>query len=106
MTGIGAGDCVAIFLRNDLPFLIVSRAAGWVGAYAVPVNWHLAGPELTYILEDSDAKLLVIHADLWHRVHANLPADLNCLIVETPEDLIQAYDLDRATCGVPIGQFD
>ena len=38
--GIGAGDVVAVYLRNDFPFFEASAAAGLVGAYSTPVNWH------------------------------------------------------------------
>ncbi|MBM3660159.1 MAG: AMP-binding protein [Actinobacteria bacterium] len=62
--GIGAGDRVAIMLPNSIEFFEVWAAASKLGAPVVLVNWHLKRDELTYILEDSGAKLLVAHADL------------------------------------------
>jgi len=62
--GIGPGDRVAIMLPNCVEFLEVWAAASKVAAPVVLVNWHLKRDELTYILEDSGAKLLVAHADL------------------------------------------
>lgn len=38
--GIGPEDTVAIMLRNDFPFFESSMAANFVGAHAVPINWH------------------------------------------------------------------
>ncbi|MDC0662970.1 acyl-CoA synthetase [Marinobacter sp. SS21] len=104
--GVGAGDCVAIFLRNDIPFLTASHAAAYVGAYAVPVNWHLAGAELTYILDDCDARVLVIHADLWHQVRDAIPEGVRVLVVATHDDLRDAYGLDPQRCTVPAGMVD
>ncbi|MCZ6522910.1 MAG: AMP-binding protein, partial [Alphaproteobacteria bacterium] len=34
--GVGAGDAVAILLRNDFAFLEASLGAATLGAYAVP----------------------------------------------------------------------
>ncbi len=98
--GIQPGDGVAIFMRNDIPFITASRAAAYVGAYAVPINWHLAGEELAYILKDSGARVLVIHADLWHNHQAAIPQGVECVVVETPVDLQRAYGIDPAICGV------
>ena len=39
--GVEAGDAVALLLRNDFAFFEASYAAVAIGAYAVPVNWHL-----------------------------------------------------------------
>lgn len=104
--GVKPGDCVAIFMRNDIPFVVASRAAAQVGACAVPINWHLSGEELAYILDDSDARVLVIHADLWRRHRDWISEDIDCIVVETPQELSQAYGLDPAACAVPEGVLD
>jgi len=62
--GIDADDRVAIMLPNSIEFFEVWAAASKIAAPVVLVNWHLKRDELTYILEDSGAKLLVAHADL------------------------------------------
>ena len=62
--GLGAGDLVALYLRNDLPFFEASAAAGLLGAYPTPVNWHYTPDEAAYLFENSGAKAIVIHADL------------------------------------------
>ena len=62
--GVGRGDTVAIYLRNDFPFFEASYAAGRVGAYATPVNWHYTEDEARYLFENSEAKVIVTHADL------------------------------------------
>ena len=43
--GIGSGDLIALYLRNDLPFFEASAAAGLIGAYPTPVNWHYTPDE-------------------------------------------------------------
>jgi long-chain acyl-CoA synthetase len=62
--GIAADDRVAIMVPNSIEFFEVWAAASKIEAPVVLVNWHLKRDELTYILEDSGAKLLVAHADL------------------------------------------
>ncbi|MCG2581103.1 MAG: AMP-binding protein [Marinobacter sp.] len=104
--GVQPGDCVGIFMRNDIPFLTANHAANYVGAYGVPINWHLAGEELEYILKDCGARVMVIHADLWRRIHQAIPRDVQCLVVETPEDIRAAFDLDQDLCTVPEGETD
>ena len=39
----------------------VYLAALQIGVYLTPINHHLVGPEIAYIVEDSDAKVLVGH---------------------------------------------
>ena len=53
---------MALMLRNDFATFEVNMAAGQLGAYAVPINWHFTPEEAGYILADSRAKVLVIHA--------------------------------------------
>ncbi|HEY9558306.1 MAG TPA: AMP-binding protein [Acidimicrobiales bacterium] len=61
---VGAGDSVAILLRNDIPFFAVSLATRTLGVYAVPTNWHWRSGEIEHVLVDSGAKVLVVRADL------------------------------------------
>lgn len=104
--GVGEGECVGIFMRNDIHFMTANHAANYVGAYAVPINWHLAGEELTYILNDSGARVLVIHADLYRIVKDAIPASVSCLLVETHEDLRKPFGLAADVCIVPEGEAD
>src|SRR5579862_1531700 len=74
--GVTLGDRVALYLRNDFAYFEASYAASLVGAYCVPMNWHYAQDEARYVLNDSGAKVLVIHADLFHRIRAAIPIDI------------------------------
>ncbi len=94
--GLGKGDGVALYLRNDLAFFEASFGAGMLGVYPVPVNWHYTPDEAGYLLRDSGVKLLIIHADLLAPIASAIPNGLAVIIVETPEDIRAAYGLDRA----------
>ena len=104
--GVQRSDCVALMLRNDFAFFEASLAAGLLGAYPVPVNWHYTGDEAGYVIADCGAKVLVVHADLLPGIEADLPAGVEVLVVETGEDIRRAYGLDPATCAVPAGARD
>ena len=54
--GFAPGDVVAIALPNSREVYEVFMAAAQAGWYVTPVNWHLAAPEIAYILEDCGAK--------------------------------------------------
>jgi fatty-acyl-CoA synthase len=57
--GVGAGDVVGLLAYNCTEFLETIFAANHLGAIAMPINWRLAAPELRYILEHSEAAVLV-----------------------------------------------
>ena len=71
--GIGAGDRVALLLRNSIEYLEASIATVPLGASAVPINWHWRGEEIAHVLIDSRAKALVVHADLWPAIAPSVP---------------------------------
>ncbi len=59
--GIGTGSSVAILVPNVPEFTIAYFGILYAGATVVPLNVLLTAPEVTYHLEDSQAKLLVAH---------------------------------------------
>src|SRR2546429_2506487 len=59
--GLEPGDSIVMMLPNGPEVPAVYFAAIQIGLYIVAVNWHLVGPEIAYILEDSGAKAFVAH---------------------------------------------
>lgn len=59
--GMQRGDALAVVLPNTVEMVECYLAALQAGWYLVPINHHLVGPEIAYILSDSDAKVLVGH---------------------------------------------
>ncbi len=62
--GVARGDVVALLSYNSLEFLATIFAANYLGAIAMPINWRLAAAELRYLLEHSEARVLVCDRDL------------------------------------------
>ncbi|MFI6087969.1 acyl-CoA synthetase [Streptomyces sp. NPDC051218] len=59
--GLERGDAFAVVLPNGVEFLTAYLAASQAGFYLVPVNHHLVGPEIAWIVADSGAKVLIAH---------------------------------------------
>ncbi|MFD0265559.1 acyl-CoA synthetase [Streptomyces sp. NPDC127106] len=59
--GLERGDAFAVLLPNGVEFLTAYLAATQAGFYLVPVNHHLVGPEIAWIVSDSGAKVLIAH---------------------------------------------
>ena len=57
--GLERGDSVAVVLPNGLPMIETYLAAMQIGLYFTPINNHLVGPEIAYILRDSGAQVFV-----------------------------------------------
>ena len=104
--GVGAGEAVGVMLRNDFAFIEASFGAGTLGAYAVPLNWHYKGDEVTHVLADSGAKVLVVHADLLPQIEGAVPTGVHVLVVATPPEIADAYRLEPADSLVPDDALD
>ena len=104
--GVGRGNIIALFLRNDFAFFEASVAAGLLGAYPTPVNWHGTPEEAHYIFENSGAKVIVVHADLLGPIRAVIPDGVTVLVVPTPGELAEAYGASADACAVPAGMID
>ena len=104
--GVGRGDLIALYLRNDFAFLEASAAAGLIGAYPTPVNWHYAPEEARYLFENSGARAIVIHADLVEGVRAVLPDGVPVLVVTTPPEVGDAHGVPPEARATPSDMID
>jgi long-chain acyl-CoA synthetase len=59
--GLRRGDQVTTVLPNSFEQVAVALAAFQGGFYYTPINWHLVGPEIAYIVNDSETKVLIAH---------------------------------------------
>ena len=86
--GIRKGEHVGVMLPNIPPCPLTWLALLRLGAVMVPVNVRYTARELTYILADSDAKWLVMHAGylplLDELGDARLP-DSHFIVVDRPD---------------------
>jgi long-chain acyl-CoA synthetase len=66
--GVGRGDAVAVMMPNRVEFFEVALGARAIGATLVPVSRQLTAGEVGYILEDCQAVVVVVSAELAHLV--------------------------------------
>ena len=58
-SGLATGDRVAILSRNSIDYVLLYFAAAKAGVVLVPLNYRLAPPEWSYIVNDAGARLLL-----------------------------------------------
>jgi fatty-acyl-CoA synthase len=61
--GIGAGDIVAVVMKNSAAFVELAFAVSHIGAVFLPVNYRLAAEEVSYITTHAGAKLIFADAE-------------------------------------------
>ncbi|MBI1396729.1 MAG: AMP-binding protein [Betaproteobacteria bacterium] len=68
--GLEKGDRVAILAYNCVEWMEIYGAISKSGLIAVPVNFRLMPQEIRYIVEDCDARAIVVQHDLVDRIEA------------------------------------
>lgn len=83
-----AGEVIAILLGNRLEYFEVAFAARRAGLYYVPISTHLTRGEIEYILQDSDARILVTETALFpwpdHSPRQARLDDVLCIDADVP----------------------
>ncbi len=107
-SGITPGDRIAILAKNDEQVLTTLFGAAKIGAITVVLNFRLQGPELAYILNNSQSKTLVYQAEFTEIVQ-NLKKEVpieDYLCIESSgedtnfESALQGMDdLEPVICG-------
>jgi acyl-CoA synthetase (AMP-forming)/AMP-acid ligase II len=62
--GLGKGDRVGVLAYNCLEWLEIYAAAALAGVVVVPINFRFAGPEMRYVVENCEARALIVQDDL------------------------------------------
>jgi long-chain acyl-CoA synthetase len=58
--GVGFGDRVAFVEKNGVEFFEILCGAAKLGAVMVPLNWRLTPSEMQHIINDADARVVVV----------------------------------------------
>ncbi len=95
--GPEGGDAFAVLLENRMEYYILNWGSQRVGTMLVPVSTRLTGPEIAYILKDSEAKLLVTSTrftEVIEVIRTECP-DLEILVMDSGGDDDFAAELAR-----------
>ncbi|MGO9041781.1 MAG: fatty-acid--CoA ligase FadD5 [Mycobacterium sp.] len=57
--GVGFGDRVMVLMLNRTEFVESVLAVNMLGAIAVPLNFRLTAPEIAFLVEDCEARLVI-----------------------------------------------
>lgn len=68
--GVAAGDTVLLMLADTVDYICLWCALAKIGAIEVPVNVHHRGSILAYLINDSQAEVLVVDAQYLERIEA------------------------------------
>ncbi len=59
--GLAKGDKVAVLLENSIEIVEVFLATAKTGLIIVPINFRLVSGEVEYIVNNSDARAIIVH---------------------------------------------
>ncbi|MGD9188341.1 MAG: AMP-binding protein [Desulfobacteraceae bacterium] len=111
--GLTKGDKVAVLLENCIEIVEIYLATAKTGLIIVPINFRLAGNEIEYIADNSDARAMVVH-DLFAESVApikdrltKIPAD-NYIMVGQTADGYREYEtfIENASPDDPPSEVD
>jgi long-chain acyl-CoA synthetase len=100
---VASQDRVAFLDKNGIEHFEVFFGAALLNAVCVDVNWRLAPPEVEYIVNDAQAKVLVVGADfvtILDAIAANLTTVTRILVIgghegyESYEDWVSSFPAD------------
>ncbi len=105
--GFSAGDRLAVYLQN-VPQFVIAMVATWkAGGIAVSINPMSRTRELSYLLKDSGAKVLVSLAQLYDDVAREVVPDTDVQLVLTTSELdYQTRDDERLFNGIARGSHE
>ena len=93
--GIGKGDKIGIMMGNRPEFLFLWFGLSKLGAIEVPINTAHRGDLLTYMVDQSDCRLLIVAAQFLDRVSPvlnNLPTLEKVIVLDNPDQTLPALD--------------
>ncbi|WP_418907596.1 long-chain-fatty-acid--CoA ligase [Glutamicibacter endophyticus] len=104
--GVGPGDRVALLMPNVTDFARVYYAVLSLGAIAVPIHALLKRQEISYVLEDAEAKVLICAAPLLAEGTAGAQASgVPVFSVLAPTELGTDRLEERAAASTPIDTY-
>lgn len=118
--GIKEGDAVLVWLENSIEFYIAYFGVLQIGAIVAPLNVYLTEHELTHIVHDASAKLVVTSKDFCERLkesHNTVPIMLieetinldspitmeHCEVVQKDPHALTLLLYTSGTTGLPKG---
>ena len=93
--GVGKGDRVALFMTNRPEYLISFEATSKVGGTVTPINPAYHAEEVEYQLNDSEARVLIVHEERYpivESIRANLKTVRHLLVIGEAPSGTESWD--------------
>jgi len=99
--GVKKGDRVATLLLNSSEFLEILFASAKIGTIIVPVNFRLAVPELSYILDDASPLVVFYSSDFYEKVESlkSINRKVTVWIKHGGEEILDDQSVSDLTTG-------
>jgi len=114
--GVGPGDHVGLLMPTGMDFAITMFASSMLGAVTVPVNARYQPPELAYVIENADLRVLLTTDEIAEavnfveRLHLAIPAlaesDADSLRLDAAPMLRSIVLLGESSGGGMLDQSD
>jgi acyl-CoA synthetase (AMP-forming)/AMP-acid ligase II len=93
--GVKKGDKLALMMKNSEHFVFTFFAAAKLGVVAVPVNFRLTATEVQYILEQSDAAIVVCDKEFENTItEAAKGTNIRLVVTVGKPDTVEYYSYD------------
>jgi acyl-CoA synthetase (AMP-forming)/AMP-acid ligase II len=102
--GLAKGDKVAVLMENSIEIVEIYLATAKTGLVIVPINFRLVSSEVEYIVDNSDAKAIVVHDQFLTTIEPIKPrlakiAPENYIVVGSTKDGFHEYEAFIATAS-------
>jgi long-chain acyl-CoA synthetase len=109
--GVKPGDRVALLFLNSAEFCVAVFACARLGAIAVTLNTKLKAPELEFMLQNSSARLLLMHDAVWPEIapiRERIPCEAIYVAGRAPAGTTELAALSDAAAppAVAVGEED
>lgn len=103
-------DVIAIFLPNSVELLESIGASMVFGNNYCPINYRLTPSEVSYLLEDSQAKVLITNRIGYTKIKAIVSSDLIVILTDEERDGVQHfhhyYKVDNTATNLSLNSFN
>jgi len=91
--GVGSQDRVGFIGKNVAEYFTLTFGASKINAVTVAVNWRLAPPEMGYILDNAEAKVVIIDPEfVGHLDGMDLPRNPLVIVIGDSDDHLSYTD--------------
>lgn len=93
--GVEKGDRVALLALNEAEYFEIFFGLGKIGAILVPINYRLAGPEISFILNDCSPKIFIFspeYVEVVDSIRNDIPPDHLFALMDSPPGWAKSYN--------------